>query len=115
MHKVNHIADGVHSRHLFLYGALLIIEELHFVRSVEIVLNGVWVIRKACQQVFIYWLFLCYSFYEVWYDFVILVLPRILVSPMVVKVALYLLHLLDCSFLGILLHTGVDGGVNLQT
>ena len=36
-------------------------------------------------------------------------------APVIVEVLLYLLHLFASSILGIFLHTGVDGGVNLQT
>ena len=34
---------------------------------------------------------------------------------MVVERTLYLFHLLGCSLFGILLHTGINGSVNLQT
>ena len=57
----------------------------------------------------------------------VLILPRILTHPVafaclgaadvpvVVEVLLYLLHLLAGCIFCILLHAGIDGGINLQT
>ena len=52
---------------------------------------------------------------EACYLLMLLILPGIGVAPVVLEVALHLLHLLDGGSLGILLHAGVDGGVDLQT
>ena len=44
MHEVFHVADGVHGGYLFLNGALLVVEELHLVREIEIVVDTVLVV-----------------------------------------------------------------------
>ena len=54
------------------------------------------------------------AFDEVGYHPVVLILPRLRVPPMTVEVLLHLAHLLRNSLFGILLHLGVDGGIDSQ-
>ena len=115
MHESHHVADAVHGRHLLLDGAVGIVEELHLVGLVQVVFDGVGTVGEAVEQVLIDGQLLHDALDEIGNLAVVLVLPRILRTPMGVEVLLHLLHLLAGGFLGILLHAGVDGGVDFQS
>ena len=92
-----------------------------------IVVHGVWIVRETSHQILVEWLSLGDALDEVWNHLMVLILPRFLSqpfslsclcaadAPVVVEVLLNLLHLLAGCLLGILLHTGINGGVDLQT
>ena len=115
VHELHHIAYGVHGAHLQLYASLLIVEHLDFVWLVHPIIHRVGVVGIFLLELFVVGLTLGNAFDESGYLLMLLVLPWICVAPVVLEVALHLLHLLDGSSLGILLHTGVDGGVDLET
>ena len=115
MHEMHHVAYRVHGRHLLLYKSLFIVEQLHGMWLVEIIVDRVGAVLKLVRQIFVYRKLLCYAFDESWNDLVVLVLPRFLVAPMVLEVALHDLHLLYGSLFSILLHARVEGGVYFQT
>ena len=48
-------------------------------------------------------------------DIMILIAPRIFVSPVITKVPLHIFHLFHESFLGIFLHFKVQRGINLES
>ena len=115
MHELNHIANGVSHAHLFLYRALLIVEELDHVRLVYIILYGVGTVWETCQQLLIARLLLQYALYEAWNDVAFLIAPRVLSAPVTVEVLLHLSHLLCHGVFGIFLHTGVDSCIDFQS
>ena len=115
MHEMHHVAYRVHGRHLLLYKSLFIVEQLHGMWLVEIIVDRVGAVLKLVRQIFVYRKLLCNAFDESRNDLVVLVLPRFLVAPMVLEVALHDLHLLYGSLFSILLHARVEGGVYFQT
>ena len=114
VHEAYHIADGVHRRHLLLYLATVVVEQLHRVGQVQVVVDGVLVARKLLGEQFVVGLALGDVLDEMGDLHVMLILPGIGRAPVVVEVLLHLHHLLAGSLLGVFLHTGVDGGVDLQ-
>ena len=79
------------------------------------VFDRVGTVWKLAEQTLINGELLGNSLDEALYLHVVLVLPGILRTPVGLEVLLYDLHLLHGSLLGIFLHAGVDGGIDLQT
>ena len=89
--------------------------------------DRIWIVWEFCQQILIERLLFCDVLDEVWYHLVVLVLPRFFAqpfsftclstadAPVIVEVLLNLLHLFTGCILGILLHAGINGCINLQT
>ena len=115
MHEMLHITDAVHRRHLFLDISILIIEEFNLMGKIEIIENGVLVAVVLLVQQFIIRCLLSQILDEMGNFYMAFVLPGIDIAPMLIESLLHLLHLFDGSFLGIMLHATVEGGVNLQT
>ena len=128
VHEGGHILDTVLRGHHLLNRSLVVVEHLHRVNPLAVVVvHRVGVVRIFRQEVLVERLSLGDAVDEVGYDIVVLVLPRILAhpvalahlvamdAPVVVEAFLHLFHLLAGSLLGIFLHAGVDGGVNLQS
>ena len=115
VHELHHIAYGVHGAHLQLYASLLIVEHLDFVWLVHPIIHRVGVVGIFLLELFVVGLTLGNAFDESGYLLMLLVLPWICVAPVVLEVALHLLHLLDGGSLGILLHAGVNGSIDFQS
>ena len=83
-------------------------------RQVQIIVDGVLLTIKLLVEVSVVSCLLCQILDEVRHFLMPFVLPGRGRAPVVVERLLHLFHLLDSCFLGIALHTGVNGGVNLQ-
>ena len=128
VHEGSHILDTIFRSHVDSDASLVVIEYLNRVNPLLIiVVHGVWIVRETSHQILVEWLSLGDALDEVWNHLVVLILPRFLShpfslsclcaadAPVVVEVLLHLLHLLAGCLLGILLHAGIYGGVDLQT
>ena len=107
VHVAHHVSNAIHCREFHLYRTFLIVKNLHFVRLVEIIVDGVLIVTIFCRKRFVARQILSNAFYKPFYLLVVLVLPRMGVPPMVLKVLLNLSHLLLGCCLSIFLHTGV--------
>ena len=114
VHESHHVANGVHRRHFLLYLPVIVVKHLHGVGQVQVIRDGVLVAVVFLREVFVDGLPLGNVLDEVLDLDVPLVLPGVGASPVLVEGLLYFLHLLVGSLLGIFLHTGVDGGIDLQ-
>ena len=115
VHEADHITDGVHRRHVFLNLTAIVVEDLDRMREVEIIVDGILIAIVFLREVFVDGLSLCDVLNEVFDFLMALVLPGVGRAPVLVEVVLHLSHLLAGGLLGVFLHAGVDGGVNLQT
>ena len=84
-------------------------------RLIEVVLHGVGLVGELALQFLINRQFFGDSLDETLDFHMVLILPRILFSPVRLEVLLHDLHLFNSGFLSIFLHTCVDGGVDFQT
>ena len=82
--------------------------------QVEIIVDGVLVAIEFLIQDMIVWRFLGQVLNEVGNLLMTLVLPGWGAAPVTVEGLLHLLHLFDGSLFSVLLHTGVDCGVDFQ-
>ena len=115
VHEMDHIADGVHRRELFLNLSTVIVEDFYSVRKVEIIIDGILISVEFLREIFVDRLALSDILDEVLDFLMTLILPGISRTPVGVEVTLHLSHLLAGSLFGIFLHAGVDGCVDLQT
>ena len=111
MHKLHHIAYGVHRAQILLHHSV-IAEHLYRVRQIEIIVHRIGAVGKAFLQIFIMCGALCDILYEVRYLIMLPIPPWRHVPPVVVKPLLYDLHMFLDSLLGILLHPAVQGGIH---
>ena len=115
MHEAHHVADGVHRRQFLLHAAFLIVEHFHRMGQVQVVIDGILVAVELLGEILVDRLSLGDILDEVLDLHVVGILPGVDGAPVAVEGLLQLLHLLVGSLLGILLHAGVDGGVDLQS
>ena len=125
MHEGDHVFDGVLGGHLFGDGSLIVVKQFHGVFPFLIVIfDGVRIVGETLLQGLVERQALRNLVDEHWNGLAGLVTPRLLAKPIgvlgaidipvVVEVLLHLLHLFACRIFSVLLHLGVDGGVNLQ-
>ena len=114
VHEVQHVAHRVHRTHLHIQRVVLIVEQVHHVGLVHVVVDRVQVVGIAGQQLVVDRRVARLVLDKVGDGLVVLVEPAVLIAPMAAEVALHNLHLLADGLLGILLHPGVERGVNLQ-
>ena len=128
VHEGSHILDTIFRSHVDSDASLVVIEHFDRVNPLLIIIGDrIWIVWEFCQQILIERLLFSNVLDKVWYHLVVLVLPRFFAqpfsftslstsdAPVIVEVLLYLLHLFAGSILGILLHAGIDGCINLQT
>ena len=81
---------------------------------VQIIGNGVWIILIFGGKVFVHGLSLCDLLNESRNNLSVFINPWVIFTPVIVEVALNLLHLFTCRLFSILLHAGINRGVYFQ-
>ena len=114
MHEAHHVTYGVHGAHVVFHGAV-VAEHLDGMALIHVVPDAVRLLAEAFLQLLEAVGTLGDVLDEVGYLAPYGVAPRRSLGPMAVEAGLHLPHLLARGLLGILLQSGVDGGVYLQS
>ena len=115
MHEPYHITYGVHAGHLCRDMSFLIVEQRDRMFLVHIVVHAVGLVGVLRLQGLVYGEAMRDTFYEVRNNLSVLITPRVLMVPVVLKGTLDNTHLLRYGLLGIFLKTGVDGCIYTQS
>ena len=104
MHEARHVADRVHRAKIHVFCSKLIIEHFDTMGHIQIAHHRVGVVRKSRGQSLISICFFRQVLNKPILPFFRTVVPRILVAPIGIEVALHLLHLFCHGLFRVFLH-----------
>ena len=114
VHEVEHVAHRVHRAHLHVERVVLVVKQVHHVGLVHVVVHRVQVVGVTRQQLMVDGRVAGLVLDKVGDGLVVVVEPAVVVAPVALEVLLHDAHLLAHGLLGILLHLGVERGVDLE-